>query len=76
MRGQTFSSYALVAFVFTAHAAPLVARNGDILPARGFSAGKAGVVAVGEVFKRRQASGTKSAAVAAKATAPADLPGW
>ena len=76
MRGQTFSSYALAAFVLTAHAAPLVARNGDILPARGFNTGKAAVVVVGKEFGRRQASATKSAAGAAKATTPADLPEW
>jgi hypothetical protein len=79
MRGQAFS-YALVAFALTAHAAPLIARNGDVLPARGFNTGKVSVVAVGQEFERRQAakasSTTKAAAGGAKATAPADLPGW
>jgi len=77
MRGQIFSSYALAAFALTAHAAPLIARQGDILPAGGFDAGKVGVVAVGQEFERRKASATsKPAAGGAKATAPADLPGW
>ena len=82
MRGQTFSSYVLAAFALTAHAAPLLARYGEIIPAggfpvRGLDTGKVGVVAVGQEFERRKASATsKAAAGAAKASAPADLPAW
>jgi hypothetical protein len=85
MRGQTFSSFALVAFAISVSAAPLVVRTDDLLEARqphvlaerDFSVGKVGVVAVGQEFERRQASSTsKPAAGGAKATTPADLPAW
>lgn len=75
MRGQTFSSYALVAFAITAYAAPLVATSDDVLEARQpyVLPGKVGVVAVGQEFERRQAS-TKASAKASATQASAQAP--
>lgn len=67
MRGPTFSSYALVAFALSAYAAPLEVRTDDLLEARQpeFSAGKVGIVAVGQDFEKRAASTTAKPAAGA-----------